>query len=200
MSSPLAQAIENLTSDDARVREAAARNVYGEGRKRADLAAQSWWSNAELSSLLHAPSPIVTVGIAVPPATFDAIRVANDSPRLAEVPQDQDAREFELHFPDGIALDVLTSREPGESGAIARYLAKFGAGIQQVEFQCRDVDRATAIMQEKFGIAPVYPATRPGADGTRINFFLVSAPEAGKVLIELYERSPAAQGSPVTPR
>jgi hypothetical protein len=194
MSSPLARAIENLTSDDAGVRETAARDIYGEGRKPADLAAQFWWSNPELSSLLHAPGPVVTVGLAVAPATFDAIRVANDSPRLAEVPQDQDAREFELDFPDGITLDVLTTKQPGGSGAIARYLAKFGEGVQQVELLCRDVDRATAILKEKFGIAPVYPVTRPGADGTRINFFLVSAPAGGKVLIELYERGNRAAG------
>jgi len=194
MSSPLARAIENLTSDDAGVRETAARDIYREGRKPADLAAQSWWSNAELSSLLHAPSPVVTVGLAVAPPTFDAIRVANDSPRLAEVPQDQDAREFELDFPDGITLDVLTTKQPGGSGAIARYLAKFGEGVQQVELLCRDVDRATTILKEKFGIAPVYPATRPGADGTRINFFLVSVPGGGKVLIELYEPGNRAAG------
>jgi hypothetical protein len=194
MSSPLAQAIENLTSDDVRVREAAARHIYGEGRRPAELAARSWWSNAELSSLLYAPSPVVTVGLAVAPATFDAIRVANDSPRLAEVPQDQDAREFELDFPDGITLDVLTTKQPRGSGAIARYLTKFGEGVQQVELLCRDVDRATVILKEKFGIAPVYPAARPGADGTRINFFLVSAPAGGKVLIELYERGNRAAG------
>jgi hypothetical protein len=28
---------------------------------------------------------------------------------------------------------------------------------------------------------------RPGADGTRVNFFLVPSPDGGKVLIELYE-------------
>jgi hypothetical protein len=33
----------------------------------------------------------------------------------------------------------------------------------------------------------VYPATRPGADGTLVNFFLVPSPGAGKVLIELYQ-------------
>jgi len=32
-----------------------------------------------------------------------------------------------------------------------------------------------------------YPA---GADGTRVNFFLVAAPDAAKVLIELYEPAP----------
>ncbi|HEX7696729.1 MAG TPA: hypothetical protein VF394_04995, partial [Candidatus Acidoferrum sp.] len=70
---------------------------------------------------------------------------------------------------------------------IAKYLAKYGDGIQQVEFRCSNVDRATQILKDKFGVAPVYPATRHGADGTRVNFFLVASPDGGKVLIELYE-------------
>src|SRR6266478_4597037 len=130
---------------------------------------------------------VVTLGLAVERATFGRIRVANGTPRLAEVPAEQDAEEFELHFPDGILLDVLTTREPGGSGAIARYLAKFGEGAQPVEFRCENVDRATEILKEKLNVKPVYPATRPGADGTRVNFFLVPTPAGGKVLIELYE-------------
>jgi hypothetical protein len=66
-------------------------------------------------------------------------------------------------------------------------LAKFGEGVQQVEFRCTNVDRATEILKNKFGVVPIYPATRNGADGTRVNFFLVASPGAGKVLIELYE-------------
>jgi hypothetical protein len=65
--------------------------------------------------------------------------------------------------------------------------------VQQVEFRCTNVDRATQILREKFAVAPVYPATRGGADGTRVNFFLVSSPGAGKVLIELYELPASAQ-------
>jgi hypothetical protein len=52
------------------------------------------------------------------------------------------------------------------------------------------VPRATQILKEKFSMTPVYPEARPGADGTRVNFFLVSAPGAPKVLIELYEPAP----------
>jgi hypothetical protein len=37
-------------------------------------------------------------------------------------------------------------------------------------------------------VTPIYPGKRPGADGTRVNFFLVPLPDGGKVLIELYER------------
>ena len=91
-------------------------------------------------------------------------------------------------------MDILTSRAPGGYGAIAKYLAKFGEGVQQVEFRCLDVDRATEILKEKFGIAPVYPETRAGADGTWVNFFLVAVPGGGKILIELYELAGDSQG------
>jgi hypothetical protein len=33
----------------------------------------------------------------------------------------------------------------------------------------------------------VYPQARAGADGTRVNFFLVGKSGGGKVLIELFE-------------
>jgi len=180
-------AIADLASADPKRRESAGRRIYGEGRALAERAVIAWWTNEELASLLHAASPTVNVGIAVPPPAFDAIRQANASPRLAEVPPDQDAKEFELHFTGDVTLDILTSKDPSGSGAIARYLSKFGHGVQQVEFRCGNVDRATEILRESFGISAVYPATRPGADGTHINFFLVSDPEGGKVLIELYE-------------
>ena len=127
------------------------------------------------------------MGIAVHPDTFQKIRAANDSPRLADVPPDQDAQEFELHLEDSINFDILTTRAQGAAGAIARFLQKFGEGIQQVEIYVRDVDRATAILRARFGLAPIYPVTRAGADGTRVNFFLATAPDAKKVLIELVE-------------
>jgi hypothetical protein len=138
--------------------------------------------------------PVTTVGIAVTPETFERIHAANGSPRLAEVPPDQDAKEFELHFAQNIRLDILTTREPDGTGAIARYLQKFGEGIQQVELLARNVDAATEILRTRFEVQPIYPATRVGADSTRVNFFLVSLPEKapakGKILIELVE--PAA--------
>ena len=192
MSSPLASAITSLASPDTQVREAAARQIYREGRAPADRAAYVWWTNAGLSSLLMGPNPAVTVGVAVTPDTFRAIREANGSPRLAAVPPDQDAEEFELHFPDRVMLDVLTTKQPGGPGAIARYLAKFGEGVQQVEFLCHNVDRAATILREAFQLTPIYPATHKGADGTRINFFLVGVPGGGRVLIELYERQDSA--------
>jgi hypothetical protein len=187
MSSPLAAAIANLSSADPSVRLAAAGEIYRLGRATAGSAISDWWAESELSALLLAPNPAVTVGLALQRETFGRIRIANGTPRLADVPPDQDAEEFELHFTDGISLDILTTREPGGSGAISKYLAKFGEGIQQVEYRCTDVNRATQILKNKFTVDPVYPATRAGADGTRVNFFLVASPDGGKVLIELYE-------------
>ena len=189
MSSPLSSAIAGLSSPDRAVRVSAAKEIYRAGRAPADEATRLWRSDAEFAALVGA-DPVVNVGLAVEPATFARIRAANGAPTLARVPPDQDAEEFELHFSDRVSLDVLTTREPGGSGAIARYLARFGDGVQQTEYRCADVDRATSILKEKFSVAAVYPQTRPGADGTRVNFFLVSAPGGGKVLIELYEPAP----------
>jgi hypothetical protein len=187
MSSPLGTAIANLSSAESSVRLAAAEEIYRLGRATGGSAVSAWWGESELSALLLGPNPVITVGLAVQRDTFGRIRVANETPRLAQVPPDQDAEEFELHFGKEVSLDVLTTREPGGSGAIATYLAKFGEGVQQVEYRCANVDRATQVLKEKFRVSPVYPETRAGADGTRVNFFLMVSPDGGKVLIELYE-------------
>jgi len=187
MSSPLNEAIARLCSGEASVREAAAGEIYATGRAPAERVAEAWWGDEELSRLLSGPKPELTVGLAVQRETFSKLRVVHGVSSLAEVPSDQDAEEFSLLFVDGTSLDILTSRAPGGDGAIARYLEKFGEGIQQVEFLCKNVDRATELLKEKFGVSPVYPETRPGADRTRINFFLTPVPGGGKVLIELYE-------------
>ena len=188
MSSPLSAAIASLSSAEPPVRQAAAEEIYALGRAVAGSAISDWWMDNELATLLLDPNPGITVGVAVQRDTFGRIRIAHGTPKLAEIPADQDAEEFELHFANGVSLDILTTREPGGMGAIARYLAKFGEGVQQVEFCCSNVDRAMQILKERFDTKPVYPATRPGADGTRVNFFLVASPDGGKVLIELYER------------
>ncbi|HEY6385681.1 MAG TPA: hypothetical protein VIX91_08385 [Candidatus Acidoferrum sp.] len=187
MSSPLDTAIAGLSSGEISVCESAAAEIFAAGRASAEHSAKSWLGDAELSALLLGPKPEATVGLAVQRETFSQIRAARSVSRLAEVPSDQDAEEFELRFSNGVSLDILTSRAPGGEGVIARYLGKFGEGVQQVEFRCSNVDRATEILKEKFGVAAVYPETRPGADGTRVNFFLMPVPAGGKVLIELYE-------------
>jgi hypothetical protein len=187
----ISSAITNLTAAEKSTRMVAASEIYRQGRVAADRAASRWWEDVELAELLLNPKPIVTVGVAVHRETFARIRAANGQPALAIVPQEQDAEEFELHFGDGVELDVLTSREPAGQGAIARFLAKFGEGVQQVEFRCLNVDRAMAILCERFGVAPTYPEARAGANGSKVNFVLVAVPgasgESAKALIELYE-------------
>jgi hypothetical protein len=178
--------IVDLASADPAARARSAAEIYRIGRQRAEDAVRNWWQNPELARLCGS-EPKPTVGLAVNQQSFAQIRAANDFPQLADVPPEQDASEFELHFDGGIALDILTTREPEASGAIARFLSKQGSGIQQVEFRCTDVDRAATILREQFQLVPVYPAKRPGANGTQINFFLVPATDGSKVLIELYE-------------
>ena len=184
-SAPLTN-ISGLFSQDAAVRTVSAAGIFNQGLALAGSAVSSWLANREFSSLL-CDQPLTTVGLAVFPDTFARIEQANGNPRLASVPDDLDAKEFELHFAPEISLDILTTRDPKGEGAIARYLKRFGEGIQQVEFRCLDVNRATAILRENFGVTPIYPEARPGADGTRVNFFLAPTSAGGKVLIELYE-------------
>ena len=191
MAHAMSSAITNLSATEKSARVVAASEIYRQGRALADRAASRWWEDAEFAELLLSPKPIVTVGVAVHGETFAKIRVANGQPALAAVPREQDAEEFELHFGEGVELDVLTSREPAGQGAIARFLARFGEGVQQVEFRCLDVNRAMAIVRERFGVAPIYPEARAGANGSKVNFVLLPVPGMGaenaKVLIEVYE-------------
>jgi hypothetical protein len=196
----IARWIHDLASSDPKQKAESAIRLYLAGVNLCMPLLSQWVGDPEFRGLTlpgkpnatrsapphHGPSTMV-VGIAVHPETFEKIRAANNSPRLAQVPPDQDAQEFELHLQDSIELDILTTYARSGSGAIARFLEKFGEGIQQVEIYVRDVDRATAILGSRFGLAPIYPATRPGADNTRVNFFLATTPDGKKVLIELVE-------------
>ena len=184
-SSPLP--IPGLFSPDAAVRSASGVAIYNQGVALTSPVVSSWLASQEFSGLLQ--GQLATVGLAVFPETFTRIRQANGNPRLANVPPDQDAEEFELHFPTEISLDILTTPDAKGEGALARFLKRFGEGIQQVEYRCTDVDRAASILREDFGVAPVYAQARAGADDTRINFFLVATGAGGKVLIELYEKT-----------
>ncbi len=179
----LAELIGNLASVDVAVRDAAAGELYRRGQALGDAAVAAWRKDHHLGELLGA-SP--TVGVAVQPETFRTIHIAAGNPHLAEVPPDQDVREFELAI-GAARLDILTTRDASGGGAIARFLEEFGEGIQQVEYETPDVDRATELLRSQFELAPVYAAARPGADGTSVNFFLSRTPEGAKVLVELVE-------------
>jgi len=183
--------IQDLSDADPGTRMSAATDIFRLGSELAHTATAAWFLDAELATdlfLTETGRPKATVGIAVNRANFERIRTANGTPRLANVPDDQDAEEFEIEFLDGVRLDILTTKYLGANGAIDKFLQKFDEGIQQIELETRDVDRATKILRTRFGITPIYARTRAGADGTRVNFFLVPA-QRGKVLIELVEKA-----------
>ena len=207
--------IGRLANNDPAERALAAFDLFRAGLSRAFAALQQWEQDEELRKLIVRENPDsarrmvpaearLTVGIAVLPETFDKIRAANGSPPLARAPADQDVLEFELEFKQKamspVHLDILTSKAAAGDGPIARFLKKFGEGIQQVEMDVTDVDRATEILRARFKIEPIYPATRSGANGTRVNFYLVRAQDNEKVLVELVEQPKGARQSPVIHR
>ena len=193
----LASLIRRLGDAEPGEREKAASEIFQQGVELAGAATAKWLADAELAGLFvmrEFNSPETTVGLAVERENFSRIRIANGSPRLAGVPPDQDAEEFELHFERGVRLDLLTTKDPQGAGAIAGFLQKFGEGIQQIELLVREVDRATEILRYRFDLEPIYAKTRAGADGTRVNFFLAPTPHGKKVLIELVEAAANSRG------
>lgn len=183
----VADYISKLACADARDREAAAYALFRLGCASAEPVLRKWFADPGFRALAPGGSALLTVGLAVQPATFEAVRASFGQPRLAEVPPDQDALEFELSFAHGVRLDVLTPRTPGAEGPLEKFLARFGEAIQQVECDVRDVSRATEILRQRFQLEPVYPRIRAGANQTRVNFFLVPVSEDRKLLIELVE-------------
>jgi len=204
---PTPEYIHRLADQDRAQRAQVAQDLYSHVRTRALNWLDEWSKDQDFRALIVEDQygqpngekvswPKLTIGIAVLPETFEKIRMANGSPPLADAPSDQDVMEFELEFAKSglpyVHLDILTTKTPGGNGAIARFLEKFGEGIQQVEIDVTDVDRATEILRARFKVGPIYPATRPGANGTRVNFFLVTAWNNQKVLVELVEQPKAS--------
>ena len=195
--------IGRLADSDPAERARIASRLFSAGQARVLNFLQAWAQDDEFRQIMirqgteiatpAIPNGVVlTVGIAVLPETFEKIRAANGGPPLADAPSDQDVLEFELEYAESdlahIRLDILTTKAPGGNGAIARFLGKFGEGIQQVELDVTSVERATEILRTRFKIEPIYPATRPGANGTRVNFFLVPVQDNQKILLELVEQ------------
>jgi tellurite resistance protein TerC len=210
---PTPELIGRLAARDSDQRAQAAQDLYRNGMGRTLNWLDEWSKDDEFRGLvvrdvyartnrLPYAHPRLTVGIAVLPETFEKIRAANGSPPLADAPADQDVIEFELEFAGPFVpsprLDILTTKAQGGGGAIARFLEKFGEAIQQVELDITNVDRATEILRSRFHLEPIFPATRPGANGTRVNFFLVTTWNQTKVLVELVEQPKGSRQSQVT--
>ena len=181
--------IARLSHKDADERADAAHELFRFGCAMAEPVLRRWLANADFRALARSGSSLLTVGIAVEPHRFEGIRKAFGEPKLADAPADQDVIEFELEFAHGVRLDILTTRAPEGGGAIARFLSRSGEGVQQVECDVRDVVSATEVLRKQLGVEPIYPEVHSGANGTRVNFFLVPAAENRKVLIELVEVS-----------
>ena len=182
-----AEQIKNLSSNDASLRLSAALALYRQGAAWGDAAIAPWKMDPLLSAMLGGTP---TIGIAVSPDNFAAIRSSFSMPPLADVPPDQDAQEFELHLHvenQDVLLDILTTVDVQGRGAVARFLRKNGEGVQQVEYPVRDVAAATEIIRRRAALEPIYSEPHLGANGTRVNFFLAATPEGKKVLIELVE-------------
>src|SRR5438270_2868691 len=186
-SESIAVYVSKLAGADAKEREAAAYALFRLGCASAEPALRKWFADPEFRAQAPSGGMLLTVGLAVQPATFEAIRARFGQPQLADAPSDQDVLEFELSFAHGVRLDVITPRTRGAEGPISKFLARFGEGIQQVECDVRNVSRATEILQQRFQVEPVYPQVRAGSNQTRVNFFLVPIAENRKLLIELVE-------------
>jgi hypothetical protein len=188
---PIASLIDRLQDADSRIRQGAAEEIFRRGRRLVQSAVAPWLHHTDLRDWLKmdADFPEMVVAIAVDAERFEKIRAATGMPRLADVPPDQDAREFEPKFQGGVRLDVLSTRGSDSPGAISRHLQKFGVGIQHIEIASHDVECVTGILRSRFGLHSIYPETRAGADGTRINFFLVPVEQGRKVLIEIVQEA-----------
>jgi tellurite resistance protein TerC len=210
---PTPEHIRRLADPDPRQRAQIAESLFSSGKARMLNWFPQWMEDPDFRALVvqdqfaqpygeKGSMARITIGIAVSPDTFEKIRAANGSPPLAAAPADQDVVEFELEFQESpmppLRLDILTTKAPEGGGAIARFLDKFGEGIQQLEIDVTNVDRATEILREKFKLEPIYPATRAGANGTRMNFFLVPAYDGKKALVELVEQPQGYHQSPIT--
>ena len=179
--------VSRLAGADAKERETAAYALFRLGCATAEPVLRKWFADPDFRALAVGGSALLTVGLAVQPVSFEAIRARFGQPRLAEVPPDQDILEFELDFAHGVRLDVMTPRTADKEGALAKFLARFGEGIQQVECDVRDVARATQILRQRFQLEPIYPQIRAGANQTQVNFFLVPVAQNRKLLIELVQ-------------
>src|SRR5258708_25086738 len=125
MPSVLSSRFGDLAASDESKRLAAAVKIYSAARTPAVRVVLSWWTNDEFYSLLYGSKPSVTVGLAVERETFQRIREASGLPQLTDVPPDQDAEEFELHFAAGDTWVALTPKKPVRARARSTNLAHF---------------------------------------------------------------------------
>jgi len=108
------------------MRSAARRKSIAAAGPRRIAAAYAWWSNPEFAS--SAVRDIPYRGFGGQARNIARIREANGLPPLAHVPPDQDAEEFELHFPNDISLDVPNHSRPQRARG---HCALFGRNLEK---------------------------------------------------------------------
>lgn len=141
------------------------------------------------------PAGLITaidhVGIAVPDLD-EAIAFYADNfgftLRHSEVNEEQGVREAMVGVGEsGTYLQLLAPLSV--DSPIARFLERFGPGIQQLAYRVTDLDEAMAAVRGQ-GMRLLYEEPRVGTAGSRVNF--ISPKDAGGVLVELVE--PAKEG------
>jgi methylmalonyl-CoA/ethylmalonyl-CoA epimerase len=95
---------------------------------------------------------------------------------------EQGIEEAMLGVADGSRIQLIAPLN--SESTIAKFLAKNGEGIQQLAFRVSNIDLAMAAVTAA-GMRLIYPDSRIGTAGSRINF--VHPKDAGGVLVELVE-------------
>jgi methylmalonyl-CoA/ethylmalonyl-CoA epimerase len=114
--------------------------------------------------------------------TFD-LKVVHE-----EVNEEQGVREVMLALGDsGSALQLLAPLRP--DSPIARFLDRFGEGIQQVAYGVHDIEAVSSALRER-GVRLLYDQPKRGTAGSRVNF--IHPKDAMGVLVELVEAPPSA--------
>jgi methylmalonyl-CoA/ethylmalonyl-CoA epimerase len=106
-----------------------------------------------------------------------------------EVNEEQGVREAMMRVPgDGGAGTAIQLLAPAnEQSTIAKFLDRNGPGLQQLAYRVTDLDAASHALKEA-GLRLIYPESRRGTAGSRVNF--VHPKDAGGVLVELVEPAP----------
>ena len=113
------------------------------------------------------------------------------SPHLAEVPPDQDALEFEIDFPRRPAgyFDHTPARGRRSHCPVSAEIWRKHPANRASREDCGCGSANSS--HSRFGVAPMFPATRAGANGTRVNFFLVPLPRARRCSSNSWKRQHA---------
>jgi methylmalonyl-CoA/ethylmalonyl-CoA epimerase len=152
--------------------------------------------NMDETPLRQFVTAIDHVGIAVPDldaaiefySTTFGLELAHQ-----EVNEEQGVREAMMRAPgdtgSATAVQLLAPLHPDST--IAKFIDKFGPGLQQLAYRVTDVDKAAEVLRS-MGLRLLYPEARRGTANSRVNF--VHPKDAGGVLIELVQPAQAHPG------